>query len=188
MPTLRNLMSTDPLVLEPEMSLREALSQLSAAGVSGAPVVTLGNRLVGVLSTTDILDFQESSPPVPSHRPDQQEFGEWDVAIPWEEEVSEPPSAYFRTMWDDSGADLAERLVDVDRPEWDLLGEHIVAEAMTRRVITLPPDADVADAARLMVGSGIHRIIVTEDESLAGIVSAFDFVRAVAEEKLRASD
>ncbi len=188
MPSLRDLMSSDPLVLEPEMTLREALSQLTGAGVSGAPVVTPGDRLVGVLSTTDILDFQESSPPVPSHRPDQQELGEWDVALPWEEEVAEPPSAYFRVMWDDSGADLAERLVDVDSPEWDLLGEHTVAEAMTRRVITLPPDADVADAARLMVERGIHRIIVLEDEALVGIVSAFDFVRAIAEEKLRAPD
>ncbi len=182
--TLRDLMSHDPVTLEPEMTLREALGELTTAGVSGAPVVTTGNRLVGVLSASDILGFQESSPPVPSHRPEQEEWEEWGPADELEADLSEPPSAYFRAMWDASSADLAERMAEPESPEGDLLSEHTVGEVMTRRAVVLSPDANAADAARLMVGKGIHRIIVTEDDLLVGIVSSLDFVRAVAEGKL----
>ena len=188
MPTLQDLMSREPLVLEPEMSLREALGELTSSGVSGAPVVTVGDRLVGVLSASDILDFQESNPSVPSRRSQQDAPEEWDPVGSWEDDMSEPPSAYFRVMWDDSSADLVERLAETESPEWDLLGEHTVGEAMTRRVLALSPDTDVAEAARVMVGRGVHRIIVTEDEALVGIVSSLDFVRAVAEGKLQAPD
>jgi len=181
--TLRDLMTADPLTLEPEMSLRDAIERLSGAGVSGAPVVS-GKRLVGVVSATDILEFQSSNPGVPSYREDQTEWGEWGPVDRWEEDVSDPPAAYFREMWTESGADVVARMSDADSPEWDAMAEHIVGEVMTRKVLALSPDTNVADAARLMVGRQIHRLIIAEDESLVGIVSTMDFVRAVAEEKL----
>lgn len=183
--TLRDLMSHDPLTLDPEQTLREAIEELSAAGVSGAPVVSTGDRLVGVVSASDILDFQSSTPGVPSYREDHQDWGEWGPADAGEEDMSEPPSAYFREMWADSGADLVERIAGPEGPEWDMLSEHVVGEVMTQKILSMPPDADVAEAARLMVGRGIHRLIVAKDEALVGIVSSMDFVRAVAEEKLR---
>ena len=183
--TVRDLMSRDPYTLEPEATLREALSVLTAEGVSGAPVVTAGDRLVGVVSASDILGFEDATPPVPSRREDRQEWGDWSPPDRWLEDMSEPPSAYFRVMWDESGADLAERLGEPESPEWDILSQHTVADAMTRRVVALPTDADVVDAARLMAGQGIHRVIVTEDDRLVGILSSLDLVRGVAEGKLR---
>lgn len=181
--TLRDLMTPDPFTLEPEMSIRDAIERLSDVGVSGAPVVS-GQRLVGVVSTTDIMEFQSSHPGVPSYRREQKNWGEWGAAELEEEDFTDAPAAYFREMWTGSGADVVERMSDPESPEWDAMAEHMVGEVMTRKVLALSPDTNVADAARLMVGRQIHRLIIAEDETLVGIVSTMDFVRAVAEEKL----
>jgi CBS domain-containing protein len=181
--SLRDLMTPEVLTLDPDMTLREAVERLVSEGISGAPVV-VGGRLVGVVSSTDILEFESTNPGVPSFRSEQQDLGEWGPAAPWEEDVSDPPAAWFREMWGDSGADVAERMADPETPEWDFLAEHVVGEVMTRKVVALGPDAPLAEAAGVMVASGIHRLLVTEDDVLVGIVSAMDFVRAVAEGKL----
>jgi CBS domain-containing protein len=182
--TLRDLMTPKPKTLAPEMTLREAIEELSHWGVSGAPVVA-GDRLLGVLSSGDILDFESSNPGVPAHRPDHQEWGEIGSADLLSEDVSDPPAAYFQDLWADSGADVVERIGEGKSPEWDFLSEHIVGEVMTRKVHAFPPETGAAQAARLMVERKIHRLLVIENETLAGIVSTMDFVRAVAEERLR---
>jgi CBS domain-containing protein len=184
--TLADLMTPDPLTLDPDQTLREAIEQLSAAGVSGAPVIT-GDRLVGVVSASDILDFQSANPGIPSYREDRQEWGEWGPADLAEKDMSDPPAAYFREMWADSSADLVARMAEPGGPEWDALSEHVVGEVMTRKILSLPPATDAAEAARLMVERGIHRLIIAEDLVLMGIVSAMDFVRAVGDERLRPS-
>ncbi len=81
-------------------------------------------------------------------------------------------------------ADLVERFAGPDGPEWDVRSEHYVAEVMTGRMFSLSPDLNVVEAARLMTNRRIHRVIIVEDGNLEGIVSAMDFVRAVAEGRL----
>ncbi len=59
--------------------------------------------------------------------------------------------------------------------------ERLVADVMTSDVITLHPDADHAEAARIMRKSAIKRIpIVDDDGTLRGIVSRSDILRAFA--------
>jgi CBS domain-containing protein len=54
-PTARDYMSTDLVVLSPEMSVHRAMSVLLANDISGAPVVDEHGNLVGVLSERDCL-------------------------------------------------------------------------------------------------------------------------------------
>jgi CBS domain-containing protein len=182
--TIDSIMTRDVLTLEPEMTLREAIEALGDGQISGAPVVNSG-RVVGVLSRTDLLEFQSSNPGVPTRRPlhddvsDDEGLGEWH-----EDDASEPPASYFVEMWDDPGAEVYERLAHPEGPEWDALEEHTVAEIMTRRIVALPPQARVVEAARLMAERGIHRILVARNDHLEGIVSTMDVVRAVAEGSL----
>jgi signal-transduction protein with cAMP-binding, CBS, and nucleotidyltransferase domain len=73
----------------------------------------------------------------------------------------------------------------VSSPEWNALEEHDVAEVMTRMpLVTLAPDAEVSTAAALMSERGIHRILVTENDCLLGIVSALDIVAAAGRQQL----
>lgn len=48
-------MTTDVLSLRPEMAVREAAEALVARGVDGAPVVDAGGKVVGLLTSTDLI-------------------------------------------------------------------------------------------------------------------------------------
>jgi CBS domain-containing protein len=184
MRTVSDLMTPELLTLEPDMSLRDAMEILSTEGVTGAPVVS-GSRLVGVLSTTDLIDFQGSvtvergpSDARPSLR---EELG--GAGVP-DEDPDENPGSFFADYWSDSGADVYQRLAESEGPGWDLLERHTVEEAMTRKVVSVEPEVGIAEVARLMTDRGIHRVLVTRDDSLVGILTSTDLVRAIAEGKL----
>lgn len=57
------------------------------------------------------------------------------------------------------------------------------ADVMTRDVITVAPDTDLADAATLMLDRRVKRLPVLEGTRLVGIISRADFVRLLAEER-----
>jgi CBS domain-containing protein len=52
---------------------------------------------------------------------------------------------------------------------------------MTQRLCELPPETDVQEAAEFMLRSGIHRVLVTQDSRLVGVVSTSDVVKAVSQ-------
>lgn len=59
--------------------------------------------------------------------------------------------------------------------------ERLVGDVMTKDVLTLPHDADHADAARLMKDKNIKRIpVVSPTGDLVGLVSRSDILRAFA--------
>ncbi len=184
---LREIMSTDVLTVSPETSVREAMELLGRNHVSGAPVVS-GGRLIGVVTGNDLMTFASALSGVPTqrdpYRDDSDVWGDASVEEDVEDE-REPASAYFSDMWDDVGADVAERMTSVDGPEWNALEEHDVSEVMTRAPLsTLSANADTAAAAELMNRKGIHRVLVTDGDSLVGLVSALDIARAAADHKL----
>lgn len=57
----------------------------------------------------------------------------------------------------------------------------MVQDVMTPRVITVPSDYPLADAAKLMVEKGIRRVLVRQAGKIVGIVSDTDIFRAVEE-------
>jgi len=60
-------------------------------------------------------------------------------------------------------------------------GDFPVAAVMSRHVISVAPGATIVAAASKMAEHGVHRVVVVaEDGSLRGILSALDVCRAVA--------
>jgi predicted transcriptional regulator len=56
----------------------------------------------------------------------------------------------------------------------------IVGDIMTTRAITIKPDANIADAVRIMDEKKIRRLIVTDDRDvLLGIITRADILKAV---------
>lgn len=183
---LRDIMSTEMVTVTPETPVREALEILGQRHVSGAPVVN-GGKLEGVITSSDLMTFSGALPGVPTERQEEDDSALWgEPSIESEvEREDEPGSAFFSELWDDAGGDVVERIAEVRGPEWNALEEHTVSEAMTRApLVTLAPSADVEAAARLMKERKIHRILVTEGDTLVGIVSAFDIAAAVADHRL----
>jgi CBS domain-containing protein len=186
MSSVADLMTTEVLALAPEMSLREAVEALGDEGVSGAPVVG-SSRLEGVVSVTDIMEFQGSNPAVESPRAGQPSLSEELGGMGRSDmDPDEDPGAFFVDFWQDTRADTYQRLSAEEDPDWDLLGSHTISEVMTRNVISVSPDTSLQEAARIMSERGIHRVLVTRDGELAGILTTTDLVRAIAEGTIRA--
>jgi CBS domain-containing protein len=174
---LRDIMTPDPVTVGPETTLREVIDLLSERAISGVPVVSGSGQVVGVVSASDILSFASSTPGVPADRSESYvDWGESEAAV--DDEESTP--AWFATLWSDSEAALVERISGPTSPEWDILADHTVDEVMTHRVITMPANTQLSDAADRMIEAGIHRLLVTDGDRLVGLVSSTDFVRAIS--------
>jgi CBS domain-containing protein len=63
---VRDVMTTDVLTLTPDSNVRDAMQALVDRGVDAAPVVDAGGRVVGMLSTADLIlgDVQLHAPTV----------------------------------------------------------------------------------------------------------------------------
>jgi signal-transduction protein with cAMP-binding, CBS, and nucleotidyltransferase domain len=57
---------------------------------------------------------------------------------------------------------------------------HLVGEVMTREVLALPPDADAAEAARLMLDRGVKSVPVVLGRRVVGIVTRRDLLGVLA--------
>ena len=182
---LRDIMATEVVAISSEATVRAAMELLSRHHVSGAPVIN-GSTLVGVVSATDLMEFAAALPGVPTEFDTREEWNE-PVDQSLDDQVdneNEPGCAFYADMWDDAGADVTQRLATPSTPEWNALEQHTVSEAMTGGpLITLGPDASAETAADIMRTKGIHRILVTEDDALVGIVSALDIVKAAADHR-----
>jgi CBS domain-containing protein len=178
---LRDIMTTDVTVLRPETPIRDAMAILASSHISGAPVVS-GHRVLGVVSATDLMLFAAELPGLPG---DQPQALQEDAEAPDDEiEGNDPAGAFFHEMWNDVGPGMNERLRNVDGPEWNALGEHVVEEAMNQVVCSLAADTPVEFAAQYMREHAIHRVLVMEKDQLRGIVTTSDIAAAVADHKL----
>ncbi|HEU4699942.1 MAG TPA: CBS domain-containing protein [Gemmatimonadales bacterium] len=63
----------------------------------------------------------------------------------------------------------------------DMLFERtLVAEIMTREPLTIEPEAEAREAAQQMLYADVHRLFVTSQGKLVGVISQSDLVRALA--------
>lgn len=74
----------------------------------------------------------------------------------------------------------------------DLLGDAKdgapVRTIMTDRVLTVPAYDDVSTAARVMRNHEIHRVIVTDEQRVIGVLSAFDLLQLVEDRRFVAKN
>ena len=177
-PSVRDLMSTDVVTVAPELSLRSAAEFFAERHLSGAPVMA-GSRVVGVISTNDILAFEASTPDAAAALRERAER-EPGPSEEWRE-GNDPPSAFFTDLWMDADGDVLRCVEAAGSPEWDPLAQHTVADAMSRWVVSVAPETSVVTTARLMTSSRIHRVVVLDGDRLCGVLSTLDLVRAVGQ-------
>jgi len=180
---LKDIMSRDVLTFDENLSVRDAMQSLVSHHMSGAPVVS-GDHVVGVISTTDLLEFAAGLPGAPIDRPEERDTAsDGDVSDGLDED--ENLSSFFLDSWDDRGADSVTRIAAVNGSEYDMLEQYTVSESMTRAPIcSLPSHAPVTEAAEYMGRAAVHRILVVDNGRIVGIVTASDVARAAAEGKL----
>ena len=69
----------------------------------------------------------------------------------------------------------------------DLLGDHKdatpIRSIMTEKVLTVPQYSGPHVAARVMRNHHVHRVIVTHEQKIVGILSAFDLLQLVEDHR-----
>ncbi len=149
--TARDVMSSPVLTIKDSATIEELSTLLTENAISGVPVVDGRGRLVGVVTLTDIAE--------------QAPEGEGEYERP----------GWFHAAWRD-------RL----NPE-DLQGLHVeqrtrlVRDIMTPAVYTIPQETPVHEVARTMTAGRIHRLLVTNEGRVVGIVSALDLLKLLVE-------
>jgi CBS domain-containing protein len=134
------------------MDLREAAKIFVEERISGAPVVDELGNLVGVLSQSDLIEYE--------------------LATERELTVEAP---FYRRPYDDA-------LHPARGFQLEALSADKVKDVMTPYLITVTEDTPIREVAARMAEHGIHRVIVVdEDEQISGIVSSLDVLRWVAE-------
>jgi len=148
-----DVMTTDVITVDPDMTIQALAALLAERGISGAPVVDSSGRLVGIISEGDLL-----------HR---AEIG-----------TARRHHVRRRSWWLDQFASNAARAREYVRSH-----SRTVKDAMTHDVVTVTEDADLADVATLLEAKRIKRVPVMRDGKVVGIISRANIVRAVGATK-----
>lgn len=160
--TARDIMRTELVTLSPDDTIEDALAQLSDAGVTGAPVLRGDGRLIGALTLTDIAQPEHTDKDRMRTRP-----GEEVMVTTTNAEADE--------------FEEEEEIATKEDYSPELLGQTLVSEWMSDRVVAVSPDASVRTLCRTLLDDGVHRVFVTDHGKLVGVVSAMDVIRLVAE-------
>jgi CBS domain-containing protein len=166
---VRDIMRRDVVRIRPEASVRELILLLAQEQISGVPVVDHSGEIVGVVSTTDILQLAAQNIDAPMRETRWRHSGR-DI-------LDEESAASVRQI--DAPFQFEEPdPLSLGVPE---LAEYRVEDIMTPAAFTVDLDTTVAQLSRFMLQGRIHRALVVERGRLEGIVTAYDVLRAAAE-------
>jgi len=148
--TAADVMNTQVLAVRPEMSVHELAAFLSENQITGAPVLDRHGRLVGVVSETDIGESESERGEMVRDRSDP----EFDVR-----------------GWEDKADAEDMRQLHVEG------GDLTVSDIMTPAAYTIPHDTPVPRIAQTMIAGRIHRLLVTRESRVVGIVTSLDLLK-----------
>lgn len=156
--TAADVMNTQVLAVRPDMTVHELAAFLTENQITGAPVLDAHGRLVGVVSETDIAESEGSRDDLVRDRSDP----EFDLR-----------------GWEDKADAEDMRQLHVEG------GDLTVGDIMTPAAYTIPHDTPVPKIAQTMVAGRIHRLLVTRESRVVGIVTSLDLLTLLTGEAKR---
>lgn len=150
--TVGDIMRSEVLAAGVDWSLETLADFLVDNSISGAPVTTQDGELVGVVSLTDIVRQSSMSN---SHT----DSGTHDVYLyELESRMSRDEIRVFHAQEDSTVR---------------------VSDIMTPMIFRVDRDTSLQEVAETMLKGRIHRVFVTEDDRLTGIVTALDMLQVI---------
>jgi len=149
--TAGDVMNPQVKTVRADLTVSELASFLAENQISGAPVVDRDGRMVGVVSLMDLAENEASRRVTRDTEPDFYLHG-------WEDKMD---PAEVRKL----------RVVDDDL---------LAGDIMTPTVYTVPAPTAVAEVARTMVAGRVHRLLVTRDDRVVGIVTTMDLLKLLS--------
>jgi CBS domain-containing protein len=148
----KDLMTTDVETVEADWPVDRAAEFLIDRDISGAPVVQEG-ELVGVISLTDIARYSSTAG----------------------EPASKRPASFYRSELESSYAEE-----DLDNLRLNEGGDTTVEHVMTPQIYDVNEHTSIQQVAQIMHRSSIHRVFVTRDGEIRGVITALDMLQVVA--------
>ena len=176
---VRDIMRSDVVTITTDATARDLARLLADEQISGVPVLDGAERLVGVVSSTDLVRLTAEDADVQmvtSALRAGDRAGPADEDLDESEEpVEEDPYGFF--LPEDSPLTRGGLLAELPESRLDTT---LVEEIMTPVSFTVEPGTPVTELCDFLVRGRIHRAVVVEDRQLAGIVTSADVLRAVA--------
>ncbi len=160
----RELMTADVKTVAPDDDVADVFKRFARYPFSGFPVVDDDNRVVGVVTESDLVDLFEPDDEtlwIPIGLPPFVDTLTYQVKAPWADL--------------DLGVDLIR---NADKP---------ISEVMSTGVATVRPESDIETVLDLLAGDdpNINRVPVVDDaDRLVGIIARQDVVRAFRDRRL----
>jgi CBS domain-containing protein len=149
----KDIMNRDVLSVGMDWSIDQLADYLIANSISGAPVTAEDGSLLGVVSLTDIVRYKS----MPATDSDTNDPHEYYIHCP-ERKYSPADIESFRIE--------AESLVTV-------------REIMTPMTFNVQEDTNLKQVADAMIRGRIHRVFVTRDKKLVGIITTMDMLGVI---------
>lgn len=131
---VKDCMTLNPVTINPEIPVAEALSFMRQHNVRRLPILNKKRKLVGIISEKDLL-YASPSPAT--------SLSVYEVGY--------------------------------------LLSKLKVEEIMTKKIVTVSPDAPLEEAARIMADGKISGLPVMDGEQLVGIITETDVFKTILE-------
>jgi len=148
----KDLMTTDVRTVDADWPIDRVAQFLIDHDISGAPVVQ-DDQLVGVISLTDIARHSSTAG----------------------EPASDRPASFYRSELE---ASYAEE--DLDNLQISEGGETTAEHVMTPQVYDVNEHTSIQQVAQVMHRGGIHRVFVTTEGEVRGVITALDMLKVVA--------
>jgi predicted transcriptional regulator len=191
--------------LEEDMPVTNAVEEMMASGVRGAPVVR-NDKMVGFVSRTDIIrilpnvdqlknkkvmEFMTKNPQAVTEKESVRRAqmlmkGLMEKTLPVIDNGGRLVGAVsmhevMEIIWSPKGSRPYSELIGSDKEPPDIA----VGSIMSRPAIAVSPDDTIGKVASLMVEKGLATIFVHEGEKLVGVVSQADLMEQVISLKKR---
>jgi len=144
------------LTVGPETTLLELRRIFVENHIHGVPVVDREGRLLGIVSSSDLLASGLYTDDAERPRP---------AAVD-----------YLTELFEFSPEEPRDFTSDLD----DGFGSRTAGDVMTKDASTVDIDAPIDEAARALVERRIHRVVVLEHGRVCGIISSLDLVSVLA--------
>jgi predicted transcriptional regulator len=149
--TAKQVMTSKVLAAEADWSIERLSEFLIENSISGSPVQSKKGNLIGVVSLTDIVHYETQ------HEKDLQ----------W-------PHDYYLHA-------LERQCAREEAASFSIEAEPLktVRAIMTPMIFQVTEDTPVQEVADMMIKNRIHRIFVTRDEKVIGIISTPDMLKVI---------
>jgi predicted transcriptional regulator len=149
----KDVMNTHFISVPADWSVEEVSQFFVDKAITGAPVTDEDGKFIGVVSLTDIVRYDS--------------FSEMDLR-------ADEPHDYYLHGWEDRLApeEIASFHV-AEKPQ------AYVRDIMTPMIFKVDEDTPIQEVAETMIGGRIHRLMVTRNDKIIGIITTMDMLKII---------